>query len=82
MSVRCEIKDHVAWVTIERPDVLNAIDDASEARLREIWLELEGNRDVRVAVLTGAGDRAFCAGADVKNTGKEGLDYWAQPRPG
>lgn len=82
MSVRCEIKDHVAWVTIDRPDVLNAIDDASEARLREIWSELEGNRDVRVAVLTGAGDRAFCAGADVKNTGKEGLDYWAQPRVG
>jgi crotonobetainyl-CoA hydratase len=82
VSVRCEIKDHVAWVTIDRPEVLNAIDDASEARLREIWSELEGNRDVRVAVLTGAGDRAFCAGADVKNTGKEGLDYWAQPRPG
>ena len=82
MSVRCEIKDHVAWVTIDRPDVLNAIDDASEARLREIWLELERNREVRVAVLTGAGDRAFCAGADVKNTGKEGLDYWAQPRTG
>ena len=82
MSVRCEIKDHIAWVTIDRPDVLNAIDDASEARLREIWSELEGNRDVRVAVLSGAGDRAFCAGADVKNTGKEGLDYWAQPRAG
>ena len=82
MSVRCEIKDHVAWVTIDRPEVLNAIDDASEARLREIWSELERNREVRVAVLTGAGDRAFCAGADVKNTGKEGLDYWAQPRPG
>jgi crotonobetainyl-CoA hydratase len=82
VSVRCEIKDHAAWITIDRPDVLNAIDDASEARLREIWLELEQNREVRVAVLTGAGDRAFCAGADVKNTGKEGLDYWAQPRTG
>jgi enoyl-CoA hydratase/carnithine racemase len=82
VSVRCEIKDHVAWVTIDRPDVLNAIDDVSEARLREVWAELEGNRDVRVAVLTGAGERAFCAGADVKNTGKEGLEYWAQPRVG
>lgn len=82
MSIRCEIKDHVAWVTIDRPEVMNAIDDASEARLREIWAELERNREVRAAVLTGAGDRAFCAGADVKNTGKEGLDYWAQPRIG
>jgi crotonobetainyl-CoA hydratase len=82
VSVRCEIKDHVARVTIDRPAVLNAIDDASEARLREIWSGLEQNREVRAAVLTGAGDRAFCTGADVKNTGKEGLDYWAQPRPG
>jgi crotonobetainyl-CoA hydratase len=82
VSVGCQIKDHVAWVTIDRPEVLNAIDDASEARLREIWTDLERDRDVRAAVLTGAGDRAFCAGADVKNTGKEGLDYWAQPRPG
>jgi len=82
VSVRCEIKDRVAWVTIDRPQVLNAIDDASEARLREIWSALEQDREVRAAVLSGAGDRAFCAGADVKNTGKEGLDYWAQPRPG
>ena len=82
MSVRCEIKDHIAWVTIDRPEVLNAIDDASEARLREIWSDLEQNREVRAAVLTGAGDRAFCTGADVKNTGKEGLEYWAQPRTG
>lgn len=82
MTIRYEIKDQVAWVTIDRPQVLNAIDDASEARLREIWAELEQNREVRAAVLSGAGDRAFCTGADVKNTGKEGLDYWAQPRPG
>lgn len=82
MSIRCEVKDQIAWVTIDRPEVLNAIDDASEARLREIWSDLERNREVRAAVLTGAGDRAFCTGADVKNAGKEGLDYWAQPRPG
>src|SRR5262249_12238894 len=82
VSVRCEIEDHVAWVTIDRPDVLNAIDDASEARMRDIWSELETNREVRAAVLTGGGDRAFCAGADVKSTGKDGLDYWAEPRPG
>jgi crotonobetainyl-CoA hydratase len=82
VTIRYELKDQVAWITIDRPAVLNAIDDASEARLREIWAELERDRAVRAAVLTGAGDRAFCAGADVKNTGKEGLDYWAEPRTG
>ncbi len=82
MSVRFEIKDRVARVTIDRPEALNAMDDASEARLRQIWSEIEADREVRVAVLTGAGDRAFCAGADMRNPGKEGLEYWAQNRPG
>jgi crotonobetainyl-CoA hydratase len=82
VSIRLEIKDHVARVTIDRPDVLNAMDDATEARLRAIWREIEADREVRVAVLTGAGDRAFCAGADMRHPGKEGLEYWAQDRPG
>lgn len=82
MSVRFTVENHVARVTIDRPDVLNAVNAATEAELRRIWDEIERRDDVRVVVLTGAGDRAFCAGADLKDTGKEGLAYWAQNRPG
>ena len=83
MSVRFEIVDHVANVTIDRPDRLNAIDAAAEAELMRIWEAIEGNREIRVVVLTGAGDRAFCAGADMKGgSGVSGLEYWAAPRPG
>jgi crotonobetainyl-CoA hydratase len=82
MSVRLEISDHVATVTLARPDVLNAIDLATEAELQRIWTDLEQRRDVRVVVLTGEGERAFCVGADMKNPSVSGLEYWAAPRPG
>jgi crotonobetainyl-CoA hydratase len=82
MPILFEVKDHVARVTIDRPDVLNAIDAASERELQKIWSEIENDRDVRCVVLTGTGERAFCTGADMKGgSGASGLEYWALPRP-
>jgi crotonobetainyl-CoA hydratase len=73
MPVHCHIADHVARVTIDRPEVLNALDAAAEAELQAIWRRLEEDRAVRAIVLTGAGDRAFSAGADMKSgTSKSG----------
>jgi crotonobetainyl-CoA hydratase len=82
-EVRCEIDGHVARVTIDRPRVMNAVDSATHAQLDEIWQQLEQDRDVRVVVLTGAGDRAFCVGADMSSTAidKTGLEYWATLDP-
>ena len=83
MSVLFTLQDHVATVTIDRPDRMNAVDAATEAELMRIWSEIEQNRDVRVVVLTGSGERAFCTGADMKGgSGVSGLEYWAAPRPG
>jgi enoyl-CoA hydratase/carnithine racemase len=82
MSVSLTIEDHVARVIIDRPQALNAIDEATERALQAIWMRLEGDREVRAIVLTGAGERAFCAGADMKGGGKSGLAYWAAPREG
>jgi enoyl-CoA hydratase/carnithine racemase len=56
---------------------MNAVDLATEAELQRIWTQIENDRDVRVVVLTGAGERAFCAGADMKNPSVTGLEYWA-----
>jgi crotonobetainyl-CoA hydratase len=69
-------------VTLARPEALNAVDLATEAELQRVWTELEHNRDVRVVVLTGEGERAFCVGADLKNPSVSGVEYWAAPRPG
>ena len=80
MSVHLRIENHVATVTLARPDVLNAVDLATEAALQRIWTEIEGRDDVRVVVLTGEGERAFCVGADLKNPTTTGLEYWGAAR--
>ncbi len=86
MSVQLQIADHVARVTIDRPEVLNAVDQATERQLRALWEELESNRDVRAIVVTGAGNRAFCVGADLKSAAEgeqvTGLEYLASRRHG
>lgn len=82
MSVRFELKDHVATITLARPEVMNAIDLATEAQLQAIWRDLETRDDVRLVVLTGEGERAFCTGADLKNPSVKGVDYWAASRVG
>jgi crotonobetainyl-CoA hydratase len=82
MTVRFEVTNHVAKVTLSRPEALNAVDLATEAELQGIWRELEERKDVRVIVLTGEGDKAFCVGADLKNPSVKGVDYWAAARPG
>jgi len=82
-SVRFEVREHVARVTLDRPAAMNAVDLATERELERIWTAIEGNDEVRAVVLTGAGERAFCAGADMKNSGNQtGLEYWATPRAG
>ncbi|CAG2155225.1 Enoyl-CoA-hydratase [Cupriavidus yeoncheonensis] len=82
MSVSLQIENYVATVTLSRPEVLNAVDLATEAELQRIWTDLERRDDVRVVVLTGAGERAFCVGADMKNPATTGLEYWGASRPG
>lgn len=57
---------HVATVTLNRPEVLNAMDRQTHAELAEVWDDVEADDTIRVAVLTGAGDRAFSVGQDLK----------------
>jgi crotonobetainyl-CoA hydratase len=62
---------------------MNAIDETAEAELMRIWAAIEQDHSVRCVVLTGAGERAFCTGADMKQSAnKTGLEYWAATRPG
>ena len=64
--VRYEVREQVAYVTLDRPDCLNALDLRTHAELARVWDDVEADDDVRVAVLTGAGDRAFSVGQDLK----------------
>jgi enoyl-CoA hydratase len=64
-AVLYEQKNGVALVTMNRPEVRNAINAEMLVRLADAWQDINDNPDVRVAILTGAGDQAFCAGADL-----------------
>jgi len=59
-----EERDGVAWVTLNRPDRLNAFNSLMQRELRDLWRGLRRHDDVRCIVLTGAGDKAFCTGID------------------
>lgn len=82
-GVSFEVANHIARVTIDRPQVLNAVDGPAFDRLNEIWDRIEADSDVRVVVVTGAGDRAFSVGADMTPSAvaKTGLEYWADMDP-
>ncbi|WP_371495114.1 enoyl-CoA hydratase-related protein [Kitasatospora sp. NBC_00374] len=64
--VRYEKRDRVAYVTLDRPAVLNAMDLRMHRELADVWDDIEADEDVWVAVLTGAGDRAFSVGQDLR----------------
>jgi enoyl-CoA hydratase len=59
---------HVTLVTLDRPEKANALDPAMLRELADAWRRVAADPDVRCAVLTGAGERAFCAGMDVATT--------------
>ena len=73
MSVLLEKRANgVAIVTINRPHAMNALDVPAKERFGEIWQEIADDPAVRVAILTGAGEKAFCAGSDIKEIARTG----------
>ena len=67
MSVEVDRADGVAVVTVDRPDALNALDVAHAEALHERLAELSAEEEIRVVLLTGAGEKAFVAGADIRH---------------
>ena len=65
-TVRYEVADHIATITLDRPARRNAIDAAMTAALRAAADRFEADPEALVAILTASGDRAFCAGMDLK----------------
>jgi enoyl-CoA hydratase/carnithine racemase len=63
-TIRYRADDGVAWVTLNRPDVLNAFNTTMLSELRSVWRALRTDDSVRCVVLDAAGDRAFCTGVD------------------
>lgn len=63
-AIRLDVRDHKAFVTLDRPEAANSFDEAMQRELHEVWNLAKADPEIRVVVVTGAGDRAFCTGID------------------
>lgn len=74
MPITLEQDGHIASIVIDRPAVLNSLDSASYRQLSEIWTEVRDDPEIWAAIITGAGDRSFCAGRDLKEAASTDLE--------
>jgi enoyl-CoA hydratase/carnithine racemase len=77
-DIRYEKHGRVRLITIDRPAKMNSLDFEANDRLVAAWREFDADDDAYVAVVTGAGDKAFCAGADLKTYT---MDFARRPAP-
>ena len=70
MPIRFETQDHIALITLDRPEVHNAIDFDLSGELAEAWIRFRDDPDLWAAIVTGAGEKAFSAGADLRALGE------------
>jgi enoyl-CoA hydratase/carnithine racemase len=73
--VRYEKRNRIAYVTIDRPEVMNALHPPANEELARVWDDFAADPECWVAILTGAGERAFSAGNDLKYTALHGVPH-------
>ena len=65
MALIYEKKEGIAYLTLNRPEARNALDPETVLELVAAWEDYRDDKDMRCAIITGAGDKAFCSGADL-----------------
>jgi enoyl-CoA hydratase/carnithine racemase len=80
-NVLYEKRNRIAYITINRPESMNALNGAAHRELRAIWEDFRDDDDVWVAIFSGAGDRAFSTGNDLKESANRSPETRAQSRP-
>ncbi|WP_174415230.1 enoyl-CoA hydratase/isomerase family protein [Nocardia vinacea] len=81
-TVLFDLTDHVATITLNRPEAMNSFNQEMLEDFDRIWQRVKFDDDIRVVVLRGAGDRAFCTGMDVKQGIDRHTNVWSQTDPG
>ena len=76
MALIYEKRDKIAYITINRPEVMNAMDPETYTELSEAWIDVRDDPDVWVAIITGSGDKAFSAGADLRKAIPREVEKW------
>ncbi|MBI2225740.1 MAG: enoyl-CoA hydratase/isomerase family protein [Betaproteobacteria bacterium] len=67
MSIDLSVTNHIALITLNRPERLNALDAEHYKTLSETWIMVRDDHEIRVAIVTGAGEKSFSTGADLKS---------------
>lgn len=80
MPVDFERRGQIALITLNRPEKLNALDSDMMFRLGEIWAEFRDDDGLRVAVITGAGERSFCSGRDLAAGAPGSREYYLEAK--
>src|SRR5277367_6266351 len=70
-NILLEKKNAIAYVTLNRPKVLNALNGATIEELRSAFHDIKNDTGIRVVILTGVGEKAFVAGADISELAKQ-----------
>jgi enoyl-CoA hydratase/carnithine racemase len=81
-TVLFEVEEHVATVTLNRPAVMNAFNQAMVDEFRQLWGRVRDDDDIHAVVLRAAGDRAFSTGMDVKEGIEVSGNPWSARDPG
>ena len=68
MALEFTVRDQIATVVLNRPEAMNSLDPETRVELLACWDRIRTDDDIRVVILTGAGERAFCTGSDLKKT--------------
>jgi enoyl-CoA hydratase/carnithine racemase len=74
MNLLYEEKDRIALVTLNRPKMMNALDRKAISELSKVWSDFKDDSRLLVMIITGAGDKAFCVGGDIKEWDAAGQD--------
>jgi E-phenylitaconyl-CoA hydratase len=68
MTILFEVNEHIATITINRPEALNSLDPETLVALNDAFQKANAEPEVRAVIITGAGQKAFCTGSDLKKT--------------
>jgi E-phenylitaconyl-CoA hydratase len=68
MPIDFSVKDHIATMVLNRPEAMNSLDKEMREQIYICWERMRNDEDIHVVVITGAGDKAFCTGSDLKNS--------------
>ena len=80
-NIQFETRNSIATIVLNRPEKLNAVTPQMADALREAVVEVNANQEIRVAILTGAGPKSFCAGSDIKELDSYDTPWEFRNRP-